>query len=183
MCSFTEGYLQGAVHAVTGAAVRVREVECMARGAERCRFEIDRGERPAVAANHKEPTIAIPREPGGPYVKSAHVDEQAIIDAVVGMSIVGDEAGLIPAFSVYLASMPADLQKLVVDAAVEASAHERKKDAEFVAAAAGRLTAKGAVLTTPDKAKFIALIAPIQDEVANELKATDLLKIVRSHAQ
>jgi tripartite ATP-independent transporter DctP family solute receptor len=82
-----------------------------------------------------------------------------------------------------LASMPADLQKLVVDAAVEASAHERKKDAEFVAAAAGRLTAKGAVLTTPDKAKFIALIAPIQDEVANELKATDLLKIVRSHAQ
>jgi TRAP-type C4-dicarboxylate transport system substrate-binding protein len=70
-----------------------------------------------------------------------------------------------------------------VEAAQEASAHERKKDAEFVAAAARSLTAKGAVLTTPDKAKFIALIAPIQDEVAKELKATDLLEIVRGHAR
>jgi tripartite ATP-independent transporter DctP family solute receptor len=82
-----------------------------------------------------------------------------------------------------LASMPADLQKIVLDAAREASAHERKKDAEFVAAAADNLKAKGAVLTVPDKAKFIALIAPIQDEVAKELKATDLLQIVRSHAK
>ena len=30
---------------------------------------------------------------------------------------------------------------------------------------------------------FLALIAPIQDEVANELKAADLLKIVRSHVK
>jgi tripartite ATP-independent transporter DctP family solute receptor len=82
-----------------------------------------------------------------------------------------------------LASMPADLQKIVIDAASEASAHERKKDAEFVAAAADRLKAKGAVLTTPDKTKFIALIAPIQDEVASELKAADLLKLVRDHAK
>jgi TRAP-type transport system periplasmic protein len=81
-----------------------------------------------------------------------------------------------------LASLPPDLQKIVLDAAIEASAHERKKDAELVAAAADRLKAKGAVLTTPDKAKFISLIAPIQDDVAKELKATDLLQIVRSHA-
>jgi predicted hydrocarbon binding protein len=120
VCSFTEGYLQGAVHAVTGAAVRVREVECMARGAERCRFEIDRGERPAVAANHKELAIAIPREPGGPYVKSANVDEQAIIDAVVGMPMIGDDAGLIPAFSVYLANMPADFYNRICIGFVEA---------------------------------------------------------------
>ena len=39
------------------------------------------------------------------------------------------------------------------------------------------------MLTTPDKTKFIALIAPIQDEVAKELKATDLLQIVRNHAK
>jgi TRAP-type C4-dicarboxylate transport system substrate-binding protein len=82
-----------------------------------------------------------------------------------------------------LASLPPDLQKIVVDAAGEASAHERKKDAELVAAAAGRLASKGAILTTPDKAKFIALIAPIQDEVASELKAADLLQIVRNHAK
>jgi TRAP-type transport system periplasmic protein len=82
-----------------------------------------------------------------------------------------------------LASLPPDLQKIVLDAAIEASAHERKKDAELVAAAADRLKAKGAVLTTPDKARFIALIAPIQDDVAKELKASDLLQIVRSHAK
>ena len=45
-----------------------------------------------------------------------------------------------------------------------------RRTRELVAAAADRLKAKGAVLTTPDKTKFIALIAPIQDEVAEELK-------------
>jgi TRAP-type transport system periplasmic protein len=82
-----------------------------------------------------------------------------------------------------LASMPADLQKIVLDAGLEAAVYERKKDAELVAAAADRLKAKGATLTAPDKAKFIALIAPIQDEVASELKTTDLLQIIRTHAK
>ena len=82
-----------------------------------------------------------------------------------------------------LASLPADLQKLVVEAAKEAAVHERQKDAEFVAAAADRLKAKGAVLTMPDKARFVALIAPIQDEVAKELKVTDLLEMVRAHGK
>src|SRR5687767_2870377 len=61
-----------------------------------------------------------------------------------------------------LAGLPPDLQKIVLDAAAEAAAHERKKDAEFVAAAADRLKAKGATLTAPDKTPFVALIAPIQ---------------------
>ena len=82
-----------------------------------------------------------------------------------------------------LAAMPAELQKIVLEAAAEAAVHERKRDAELVAAAANGLKSKGAVLTSPDKAKFIALIAPIQDEVAKDLKATDLLQIVRKHAQ
>ena len=80
-----------------------------------------------------------------------------------------------------LASMPKDLQAIVLQAAKEASIHERKKDAELVAAAADRLKSRGAVLTSPDKARFIQLIAPIQDEVARELKATELLQLVRSH--
>jgi TRAP-type C4-dicarboxylate transport system substrate-binding protein len=82
-----------------------------------------------------------------------------------------------------LASLPADVQKIVLEAGKEASVHERKKDAEFVAAAVDRLKAKGAVLTTPEKTKFVALIAPVQDEVARELKVTDILGIVRSHAK
>ena len=82
-----------------------------------------------------------------------------------------------------LASLPPDLQKVVLTAAAEAAVHERKKDAEFVAAAVDRLKSKGAVLTSPDKAKFVALIGPIQDELAKELKATDLLDMVRAHGK
>jgi tripartite ATP-independent transporter DctP family solute receptor len=82
-----------------------------------------------------------------------------------------------------LASLAPDLQKIVIEAGKEAAVHERKKDAEFVAAAAARLKEKGAVLSKPDKTKFIALIAPIQTEVAQELKVTDLLDIVRSHGK
>jgi len=82
-----------------------------------------------------------------------------------------------------LAGLPADLQKIVIESAKEAAVHERKKDAEFVAAAVDRLKAKGAVLTMPDKAKFVALIAPVQDEVAKELKVTDLLEMVRAHGK
>jgi TRAP-type transport system periplasmic protein len=81
-----------------------------------------------------------------------------------------------------LNSLPADLQKVVLQAAKEAAVYERKKDAELVAAAADRLKRKGAVLTAPDKTQFVKLIAPIQDEVARELKATELLQMVRSHA-
>jgi tripartite ATP-independent transporter DctP family solute receptor len=82
-----------------------------------------------------------------------------------------------------LQSLPADLQKVVIDAGREAAVHERKKDDEFVAAAAGRLKDKGALLSKPDKAKFISLIAPIQDEVAKELKVVDLVEIIRAHGK
>jgi tripartite ATP-independent transporter DctP family solute receptor len=82
-----------------------------------------------------------------------------------------------------LASLPDDLKKIVLQAAVEASAYERVKDGEFTAAAANDLKSKGAVLTSPDKARFIALMAPLQDEVATELKATALMQIIRDQAK
>ena len=80
-----------------------------------------------------------------------------------------------------LASLPKDLQEIVLQAGKEAAVYERKKDAELVAAAADRLKSRGAVLTSPDKSRFIQLIARIQDEVARELKATELLQLVRGH--
>ena len=120
VCTFTEGFVQGAMHAITGEAVRVHETACMARGAPECRFEVVRGERAPVAANRKEPAIAAPEAAGGPYQLCANVDEQAIIDAVVGIPMVGDDAGLIPAFSVYLANMPADYYNLISIGFVEA---------------------------------------------------------------
>jgi hypothetical protein len=114
------GFVLGAVHAIPGLAVGVHETACMARGAPRCEFTVARGERPAVAANRKAPAIAAPEGAGGPYQKSANVDEQAIIDAVVGIPMVGDDAGLIPAFSVYLANMPADFYNQISIGFVEA---------------------------------------------------------------
>jgi predicted hydrocarbon binding protein len=120
VCTFTEGYLQGAVFAATGEAVTARETECMARGGSCCRFVIERGARAPVAANTKQPTIAVPTERGGPFVRSANVDEQAIIDAVVGIPMNGDAAGLIPAFSVYLGNMPADFYNQICIGFVEA---------------------------------------------------------------
>ncbi|MBA3550345.1 MAG: hypothetical protein H0T76_28050 [Nannocystis sp.] len=125
VCTFTEGYLQAAVFAVLGAAVTVRETECMARGAACCSFVVERGERGsspriAPAPNRKQAGVPVPAERGGPFVRSANVDEQAIIDAVVGIPMVGDAAGLIPAFSVYLANMPADFYNQVCIGFVEA---------------------------------------------------------------
>ena len=61
----------------------------------------------------------------------------------------------------------------------EASVHERKKDAELVAAAADRLKAKGAVLTSPDKRVHRADRAD-PGRGGQELKATDVPQLVRS---
>ena len=43
------------------------------------------------------------------------------------------------------------------------------------------MKAKGAIVDAGPR-KFAARIAPIQDEVAKDLKATDVLLIVRKHA-
>ena len=81
-----------------------------------------------------------------------------------------------------LASMPPDLQKIVLQTALDASAFERKKDNELVDAAAEGLKTKGAVLTRPEKTAFIALIAPIQNQVAQSTKGAPLLEIIRKNA-
>lgn len=120
VCTFTEGFLVGAVYAATGRVVMVRETECMARGAARCSFTVTASERESVPGNIKGESVPVPGAGGGPYLRPAQVDEQAIIDAVVGMPMVGDEAGLIPAFSVYLANMPADFYNRICIGFVEA---------------------------------------------------------------
>jgi hypothetical protein len=172
VCSFTEGYLQAAVFAVTGAAVQVREVECMADGARRCRFVVERAERGPVEANSKQPGPPPPTAAGGPYVRSAHVDEQAIIDAVVGIPMIGDDAGLIPAFSVYLANMPADFYNRLSIGFVEAMrATGREKTAIRVLVAdaehCGMNTFRG-IMHSPE---WDGLIAPMVRDQADALHA------------
>lgn len=112
VCSFTEGYIQGAIYAVTGELVYAREVECMAQGAPVCRFALERGRSEPIERNAKRPLEFRPRS-GGEYVRSPNVDEQKIIGALVEMPITGGADGLIPAFGVYLASMPADFYNRV----------------------------------------------------------------------
>lgn len=79
-------------------------------------------------------------------------------------------------------SFPADVQKQILEAGREASIAQRKRDIVLNAEAIDRMKAKGATFVMPDRAKFSALITPIQDEVAATQKVTDLLALVRSHA-
>jgi len=82
-----------------------------------------------------------------------------------------------------LASLPADLQKTVLEAAAQAAAFERRRDAELNAEAVARMQARGAQIVSPDRAKFAARIVPIQDEVARSLNMSDVLELIRSHAR
>jgi V4R domain len=123
VCTFTEGFLQGAAHAVTGQAVYVRERACMAAGASACEFEIERGRQEPVASFAKRPLTFAPKK-GGTYVRSPNVDQEAIVSALVEMPIHGDDEGLIPAFGVYLANTPADFYNLVCIRFVEEMAKQ-----------------------------------------------------------
>lgn len=113
VCTFTEGYLQAAIGAVTGKAVWVQEKECIVAGAQRCRFAIDDARDEPLARNEKSPASGTGGGPRFtprpiPELPASNIDSGAILDALVGMPIHGNTEGLIPAFGVYLASTPAD---------------------------------------------------------------------------
>jgi TRAP-type C4-dicarboxylate transport system substrate-binding protein len=80
-------------------------------------------------------------------------------------------------------AMNPELQKVFMDVIRETCQYQRKRDAELVAESLERMKTKGTKITQPDKAKFAALAAPIQEEVAKNLKVEDLLALVRSHAR
>ena len=82
-----------------------------------------------------------------------------------------------------LRALPDDLRQAVLEAAREASAFERRRDLELNAEAIARMESRGAQIVTPDRARFAARIAPIQDEVAASLGMTDVLELIRSHAR
>jgi tripartite ATP-independent transporter DctP family solute receptor len=79
--------------------------------------------------------------------------------------------------------LPPDLQKTLLEAAAQAAAYERKRDLELNGEAIARMQARGARVVTPERAKFIARIVPIQDQVARDLKMTDVLELIRGHAR
>lgn len=79
--------------------------------------------------------------------------------------------------------LPADLRKVIFDTAKEAGAYERKRDAELNLEAIEKMKARGAKIIVPEREKFAALIKPIQDEVAKELKVEDILALIRKDAK
>lgn len=111
-CTFTEGYLQGALRAATGRNVAVREHACLNAGDARCEFHVEPRREPPVE-NRKQPLEFRPDVLGPDHGVASNVDEQAIIDALVKMPFMGSAEGLIPAFGVYLALTPADFYNLM----------------------------------------------------------------------
>jgi hypothetical protein len=112
VCTFTEGYIQAALHAIKGETAYAREEQCMISGARECRFRIVRDRREPFTRSDKQPIAFAPKRGEG-FVRSPNIDEQAILRALVDMPIRGDAEGLIPAFGVYLANTPADFYNLV----------------------------------------------------------------------
>ena len=171
VCTFTEGYLQGALFAATGELVHVRETECMAMGAACCRFTVQRGRAAPIAGNDKAAFDFTPRAADG-YLHSPNVDEAAIIGAIVDMPIHGGEGGLIPAFGVYLANMPADFYNLLSIRFIEAmGAVGRERTARRLliedAETCGMNTFRGIMNST----EWEGLIAPMIRETPDNLHA------------
>jgi tripartite ATP-independent transporter DctP family solute receptor len=81
-----------------------------------------------------------------------------------------------------LESLPPDLRKIVLKAGQDASIQQRARDAELNAAALDRMKSRGALVVVPEREKFAALLVPIQDQVATDLKMTDVLELIRSQA-
>ncbi|MFA7239509.1 MAG: 4-vinyl reductase [Sulfuricellaceae bacterium] len=115
VCNFTVGYLQGAYHAISGQNVSVTEKECLIHGVDHCVFEIDTTRTEPHCFNHKPypPPASVAAPQDIQTLASPNVDQAKIIDALVEMPIYGDPDGLIPAFGVYLANMPADFYNLL----------------------------------------------------------------------
>jgi predicted hydrocarbon binding protein len=165
VCSFTEGFLQGAYYAITGRAVYVREEACMKMDADVCRFVIDKSRTSTIQPNTKINQPATFKA-DSEFIKSPHVDESAIIGAIVAMPFYGNDDGLIPAFNVYLANMPSDFYSLVCMRFLEAmSARNLFNTAKRLLIFAGEVCALNTlrgILTSPE---WASLIAPmVKDE-------------------
>ena len=170
VCSMTEGFLQGAYSAITGEVVHVREVECQAHGASACRFEID--------ASRAEPIFSYEKQLGGEgqttlgpeTIDSANVDERQVVKALLEMPIVGNEDGLIPAFNVYLSSMPADFYNLLSIRFLEAMEKQQLGDvARIQLIHAGETCSLNTFRGIRESSEWDALIAPMVCSKEDEL--------------
>lgn len=111
MCLFTQGFLQGAIYAVTGQATYVCEENCRVMGDLHCLFRINPQRTKPIAHYHKK---VVPFElRSRPHAISSNIDEEHTVHGFATLPIYGNEAGLIPAFGVYLSHTPVDFFNLV----------------------------------------------------------------------
>ena len=167
ICTFTEGYLQGIIHGITGETVTVTETSCINAGDDCCRFAIDRS-RTAPIAFSKKKKIAFDALPATDYQNQSNIDEQKIIDALVEMPFVGNEQGLIPAFNVYLANTPADFYNLIcirfLEAMQQANLSSTAQELLLFAGEVCALNTLRGILISPE---WFELIAPMVKEEAD----------------
>lgn len=112
VCTFTEGYLQGVIHGITGETVYVREEACMKVGAAQCEFKIHKNRATALTFSSKCLSTFLPKTKSL-CLESDNIEHQKIIKALIEIPFYGDDKGLIPKFNVYLANIPADFYNLI----------------------------------------------------------------------
>lgn len=114
ICSFTEGYLEGVLAAVHEQIFIIDEIHCTNEGSDQCQFIVERKlsfNNKIFELKHLE--VEEPELINFSNEQKSNIDTKSIIDAVLGMPLVGNNEGLIPVFNVYLANMPQDFYNLV----------------------------------------------------------------------
>ena len=171
VCTLAEGFIQAAFIAITGQEVEARENECMHCGAEACSFSVEK-----TGASRQVPETPVRIEgvstQGDVEVAESNIDDQAIIDAVVGLAIRGTDEGLIPAFGVYLANTPADVyNSIAIEFVEEMTKLGQKESATRLLNEAGESCAMNTFRGIMDSAEWEALIAPMLQEQSDTLFA------------
>lgn len=79
--------------------------------------------------------------------------------------------------------LPPDLREIIIQAGAEASEFERVMDEKLNEENLKKLIAAGVKINEVDKDAFIKRVAPLQDRIAKDIGATDLLDLIRKAAQ
>ena len=169
VCTFTEGYLQAAIYAITGKAVTVREKVCLACGEDACRFIVDEN-RVSAIPNHQKQIIPFRPKSKVGYLKSDRIDEEKIIQTIVDMPFHGNEDGLLPAFNVYLANMPADFYSLLCNSYIqEMEKINMQATAKILLIYAGEICALNTLRGIKASIEWAELVQPMIKEASDNL--------------
>lgn len=169
VCTFTEGYLQGVIHRITGESTYVREEACMKAGAEQCRFKIDH-ERSVPISFSPQNSLKFSSKTNSKKLESKNIDRDKIINALMVMPFYGNEQGLIPKFNVYLSNIPADIYNLICIRFLEAmKMHNLLSTAQNLLFFAGEICAVNTLRGIIISPEWYELILPMVKEEADYL--------------